>query len=341
MEQYRDLLLLIPLLGSRMLNYSNTGREISTRPVLAILAADIHLSHKPPLIRTAEEDWYEAMSRPLRELQSLCQTHQAPCVIAGDIFDDGWRPHKCPPSLINLALRELPDRTYAVAGNHDLPYHRYEEVQKSAFWTLVQAGKIIPLEYKKPLELESLSLHGFPWGYDPEPIEKHDLEGRLFLAVIHVYVWSAGRGYPGAPEESRVKNFLKKVEGFDSCVTGDNHIPISWNLKKENLGTSLFNPGVFLRRKSDEVNHQPRIGLLGYDGSVEIHYLDTSQDKLLDLSDERLKSTLLKTEEFLQELTSLGDSELDFESALREEIRKDSISPKVSEIILSTLEKRK
>ena len=53
--------------------------------VIAILTADIHLSHKPPVWRSNEPDWYAAMRRPLYELQDLQQKYECPILAAGDM----------------------------------------------------------------------------------------------------------------------------------------------------------------------------------------------------------------------------------------------------------------
>jgi hypothetical protein len=40
-----------------------------SKTALAILVSDIHLSDKPPIFRSSEPDWFEAMKRPLDQLQ--------------------------------------------------------------------------------------------------------------------------------------------------------------------------------------------------------------------------------------------------------------------------------
>jgi hypothetical protein len=61
------------------------------KKIVAIVCSDIHLKHKPPLCRWGEDDWYEAMQRPLLQLQHLADKYDAPILYAGDIFDR-WNP---------------------------------------------------------------------------------------------------------------------------------------------------------------------------------------------------------------------------------------------------------
>ena len=106
--------------------------------VVAIACADIHLQHTAPICRSGEPDWYAAMARPLEELRGLQENYDCPILCAGDVFNH-W--NNCPPELINWAIKHLP-KMYAIPGQHDLPQHRLDDVRKSAYWTMVEAGVI-------------------------------------------------------------------------------------------------------------------------------------------------------------------------------------------------------
>jgi len=88
--------------------------------VLAILMADIHLSLKAPIWRSAEPDWLDAQARPLKEVKLLQDKYKCPVICAGDIFDrsrktaDGWN---APAELINYAIEYLPDDMYAIPAS--------------------------------------------------------------------------------------------------------------------------------------------------------------------------------------------------------------------------------
>ncbi len=193
---------------------------------IAILCSDLHLSHKPPLWRSAEPDWYAAQDRPLSQLRNLSSGLRVPVVIAGDIFDDGWRPHRCPPELINFAMRALPAACYAIPGQHDLPYHRYEDRFKSAYWTLVEAKTIVDLHDGKWLSYgDNLILHGFPWNCPIIPNRckrKSDLE--VHLVVAHAYIWIKDHGFPGAKEEHHARSYATALQTYDAAVFGDNAV---------------------------------------------------------------------------------------------------------------------
>ena len=315
--------------------------------VLAILLADIHLSLKPPLWRSAEEDWLEVQAKVLCEVDWLQEKYGCPVICAGDIFDrsrkiaDGWNASA---ELINFAIKYLPDNMYAIPGQHDLPNHQYIDIDRSAYWTLVKAGKIknippIPQEhYDITIIDKRLALFGFPPGYEILPNEVNNESCILDIAVIHDYVWIPGHSYPDAPKEKRLgqTSFDKKWLGYDVLVYGDNHKGFT-----HKIGTStVFNCGTLMRRKSDEIDYRPQVGLLLADGSVVPHYLDISQDKYLDTVDlaEKERSNLDMTE-FFNELEKLGKTALDFKEAMKEYFAGGKTSSEAKQIILEAMEK--
>lgn len=282
-------------------------KRLKGKQVVAILVADIHLSHRPPLARSAEPNWYLAMRRQLVELKILQEAADCPIVCAGDIFDN-WNS---PPELINFAIANLPFM-YAVPGQHDLPYHSYEDRRKSAYWTLVEACKIKNL-YGSIHSVAQVNLHPFPWGTEVTPtIESHGLA--FEIAVVHSYIWSDPTTcFPDAPKEAHCNKWKKRLEGYDVAVFGDNHKGFITTVGK----TQVWNCGSFFRRHSDEVNYNPRVGLLLSDGTIGPYCMDCSQDKFLEL-DVIQKSVTVDVNQFLEELSRLVYSGLDFVEAVKQ-----------------------
>jgi hypothetical protein len=50
---------------------------------------------------------------------------------------------------------------FAVPGQHDLPYHRMEDLMKSSFWTLVEAKVIAPIPMLADFESNPLYQYDF------------------------------------------------------------------------------------------------------------------------------------------------------------------------------------
>ncbi len=196
---------------------------LDPKEVAAIVCSDIHLQHRPPIARSNEPDWYEAMARPLLEISTLCRIYSVPLIIAGDVCNR-W---DSPPELINFAIKMLPKEVYAVPGQHDLPNHRYDRIKKSAYWTLVEAGSITNLEEDKPYYIKerNIVLYGFPWNAVLKPRSNAARDGgtAIHIAVVHKYIWIKGHSFPGARREDRAKTIIGELDGYDAIVAGDNH----------------------------------------------------------------------------------------------------------------------
>lgn len=296
--------------------------------VIAVLCSDIHLRHTCPVSRAEKDNWYEVQAGYLKQLGDLANKHEVPIVCAGDIFHK-W--NSC-PELINFAMVKLP-KMYAVPGQHDLPFHNYDDIKKSAYWSMVQSGRVIDIKANEPLKIsDNLTLHPFPYGF--VPIQPNNKKGKgVQLAVIHRYIWMEGKGYPGAPEETRLSNTLPQLKGYDVAVFGDNHSGF--------FKGKVLNCGGFMRQKSDEKDYKPMVGLLMNDGSINVHYLDVKKDKWEDKVVDALTkdpNTLQHFEELVELLQESGEVVLDFGAILHRHIRKLKVSPDVREVILKSLE---
>lgn len=294
---------------------------------VAVLVSDIHLSHKPPLARSAEPDWYAAMARQLRELKELAEG--IPILCAGDVFDK-WNS---PPELINFAIDELP-HMYCVPGQHDLPHHNLEDIRKTAYATLVKAGVITNIVEPVVIAGSRIVAYGAPWGRSipsPEPIK-----GKLQVLVAHMYCHKNGFGFPGAPKEQNVTVLSHDTNCFDAAVFGDNHKGF---LYKERI----LNHGTFYRRKMDEVNYQPQVGLLFRDGTIQrIPMATAAEDKFIDANETvELMEKAADMTAFLSDLSSLSQLDkkaLDFMDSISHFVKHSSISKGVRLILKDAIE---
>lgn len=301
--------------------------------VRAIFVADLHLQAKPPVCRSAEPDWFEAMARPLKELQGLVDEYKVPVLYAGDIFDR-WDAR---PEVVNFALTHLPPG-YAVPGQHDLPNHSYDEIKRSAYWTLVEAERLIniPIDDHIVIASAGLVVYGFPWGYPPRPLSEEQAACKLLsIALIHRFIYTKTTGYPGAPPEARVPAYKAALAGYDAAVFGDNHKGF---IQPGN--PTICNCGGFMRRKVDERDYRPGVGLLHTDGTVTRHYFDTSEDAFAEISEaEEAVAKVLDMSAFVDGLRGLeSDDALDFIAAMERFIRENDVPQRVAEIMIQASE---
>jgi DNA repair exonuclease SbcCD nuclease subunit len=305
------------------------------KQVIAIFCADIHLSLNAPIWRSAEPDWFAAMKRPLDELNQLEEKYRCPIFCAGDIFDK-WNS---PPELINFAIENLPEDIICIPGQHDLPLHNYSDIKKSAYWTLVKAGVINNMNFGeeewREENIPKLALWGFPYGSSVQAINKRNFK-RITVAIAHEYKWIKGCNYMGTSKDQNISKIKTTKLGYDIIVYGDNHKGFSSCFTD---GTQIFNCGSLMRRNSDQLDYKPQVGLLYDDGTVKPHYLDTSEDKHLDVERKTLGEDSLNMRDFIKELEKLGDTDLDFNDAMNNYLKKNKIKMPITNIILKAMGK--
>lgn len=324
--------------------YGEVPTVSSSDEVVTIVCSDIHITATPPIARSTEKNWLLAQEGYLTQLWDLVEKHNvARVVYVGDIFHK-WN---APPEAINFAIRNLPPGI-AVPGQHDLPYHRYEDVERSAYWTLVEAGTVIDLGlYGSFLIRKSggnFLFTGFPWGI--EITRPPASPGCIQVLVNHQYVWSdETNSYPGVEMDKSkgfIKHLSKALEGYNIAVFGDNHK--GWEgvypSPNEIFYKTVYNCGALIPRNADERHYKPSVGLLYTDSSIKRFYLDTSKDVW---ADEKVDPDFIHKDKFLQFLDTLEnitDSTTDFYEVILRSLNND-VSKNVKELILKALEPRK
>lgn len=316
--------------------------------LIAVLCSDLHLTLQAPACRK-ETDWLEVQAGYLKQLKQAAthkvrispqhewEKEQVPILCAGDIFDR-WN---AAPELINFALEHLPDGMICVPGQHDLPNHRMDLMHRSGYGVLKRAGKIKDISGSILVPGDSeFAAYGFGWEEEIEPLDPNNeqrpgaVKAIIHVAVIHKYMWAVGAKYPGAPEEARLRSFEKKLRGYDVAVVGDNHLHFSAAAGE----CQVFNCGGFIRRKSDELERRPCVGLLYSDGSIKTHYLNVSGDQFHNDSKKREEAPV-NMKEFIDSLEGLGEQGLDFREAVRQHLRSKDLKPSVKKLIEEIMNK--
>lgn len=313
--------------------------------VIAVACSDVHFCHNPPVARSAEPDWYAAQARAWREVVDLSKEHCASISIAGDVFDK-WHANKT-PQLINWTIDQFSEcqqgRTdgwgiFAVPGQHDLPEHRYDAIDQTAYHSLVLSHVIQDVRGHEYTNIAGGygCVHAFPWGFDIHPkVKTSNTESYIDIAMCHAYIWKKGHAYPGAPQSQRVAKYRDQLKGYTTAIFGDNHK--GFIVKDKDL--TIMNCGTLMCRKSDERDYKPMVGLIYEDGTIEPHYLDTSQDQWLE---ESLIEEFEKSEEdmssFIEDLKQLGIDSLDFREAVEQYMSKHDVDNDVRNLVLQSME---
>lgn len=283
--------------------------------VIAVACADLHFSLKPPVARSAETDWLGVQAGYWDQVENVALKYEAPVVVAGDIFDR-WNS---PPELVNAVIRWFKGRSkkYAVPGNHDLPPGGTADYFKSSYWTLNEAGAIrdVGIGAGASWQGRDFRIHPYAHGKSLDHPQYLGTKGDKTpnIAVVHHYAWF-GRydGHPGANTDHRIPVLADHFKDMDVVIWGDNHKTVG----PMKVGdTTHFNPGSFMRRKSDEVDHRPCVGLIREDKTVDVHRLDVGNDRWADpatIPAERSAGDDIDFTEFKTALMKLGESPHDF-----------------------------
>ncbi len=299
---------------------------------IALFCSDLHLSHKPPLYRSNEPNWYDAMLRPIEELKKLQRRYNCPVFCAGDIFNV-WN---APAELINWALKHLPNM-YVIPGQHDLPDHSLKDIERSAFWTLVQAGKIEMLhsEFARAFCLTS-SVHVSGFAFGEKVVPGQSCRYLKHIAIIHQYNWIPKCNYIGAKTESLVSTTREEFNGYDVVVAGDNH---KWFTAKTKSGV-FWNCGSLMRRHANEKHYFPTIGMLTEDGRMIGYELSISEDNYIEVTKEETKENEMDLQKLVSSLQNLNNSKTDFVKTVEEFMEKYGSDKEVQKILAAAMESK-
>lgn len=295
-----------------------------SKEIVAIACSDIHLSHTRPRCR-GEKDWYATMWKYLKQLRELQAEHNYCYIIfAGDLFDR-WNAG---PELINFAIKNLPRKMVCIPGQHDIPYHDVSSIHKSAYWTLVETEII---KHYNTFRLKcGLRFTFFPYGEKITP-PAGSIRGDTTkdICVTHQFLWMDEHGYPGAPSTSHISAKEEEFSEYDLVISGDNHK--GFHHKK------FFNCGGFMRRKSNENEYHPRVGLITKEGEIIPHFLDVKED-VIYANDQIQVEEDLELNEFIDSLNKLEKCSLDFKEAIHQVIEKQHVPEQVRRILLGAMD---
>ena len=311
----------------------------------AILTADIHLTDRRPICR--KDDYLETLRQKLDFIREVQRKHDnCPILDAGDIFDY-W---KCTPALISWALSNLPDGMVTIPGNHDLPQHNPNLLNKSGLFVLALAKKIFLLSDGATFKTNNADVYGCSWGREQEiekrfnrtpPSQTSENKSKRRVIILHTMTWSRklGKPWPGCtdPHAGRV---MKRIPNYDLILTGHNH----QSFTNKTGGKLLVNPGSIMRRTVDQVDHQPKI-YLWFAKENDVIPVDVPIRPSREvISREHIEIEEEKERRLVAFVRRLHDSDwtvgFSFEENLRKFFQENRVNTRVRDIIWEAVEER-
>lgn len=291
-------------------------RTKRNKKVSAILCSDFHLREDTPSCFTGDfqkEQWVA-----LNFIKQYQAMHNCPVIVAGDIFHH-WKPS---PYLISKTMEWIPDKTYAIFGQHDLPQHSLDLARKSGLWTLMEGGKI-------------KILGGWHYGQDPNKGEGGMLgPGGKIICVWH-HLTYISKPFPGA-EGGMAEGILRKYPQFDLIVTGDNHCSFTVEYK----GRRLVNPGNITRQVADQIDFQPRVALwYAEDNSIQWVNLPKQEGVISREHIDRVQERNDRIDAFVSRLGGDWQATMSFEDNLDTFFAQTQVRDSVKQIIYNAIDK--
>jgi len=285
-----------------------------------IFTSDWHIRSNSPVCR--KDDFFQIQKKSLEVLRDVSLQEKAVIVVAGDIFDQA-RPDKS-QELENMLIDIFSScKVYFISGNHDLVYHRFENLDKCSVGVLSRQPNWFLLD-----RFEDEFLSGFSFN------EEVQSNGKRIL-ILHTFCDKTKNPFIASSETP--SSLFQKYPEYNLIVTGDNHK--GFVEKKRNK--ILFNPGCLVRQSVNEKYYKPQAFLFDpTNDEYEIIELPDSDEGVIDDShliiqkerDERLEKFIKRFQDGERIL------ELDFRNNVLNFIKENKISKKVEEKILMAME---
>lgn len=291
----------------------------------SILISDIHLRENQPVCRV--DDYWKSQSIKIQFIKILQEKYQCPVLASGDIFHQ-WKPS---PYLLSWAIEHLPDNMIVIPGQHDLPQHNIELLDKTGLFVLEKAGKVKILSEGQSINIgNSVLIYGYPYGSKLQETKENSC---IKAAMCHILTWMKIRPFPGC-EAKDGKSLLKKLKGFNLVLVGDNHR--SFVVKNDRI---LVNPGSIMRMTADQVDHRPCVYLwYAETNTVEPVYLPIKQNVITREHITRQKQRDERIDAFISRLDDEWEAAVSFEENLERFAKANKIRESVMNIITQAIE---
>lgn len=277
-----------------------------------IITADWHIRNTRPRCRI-DEDWIKTQQKALNQIAEICNDRKLPLMVVGDIFNSNSdTSFEC----INMVqkLADYIGGIYILAGNHDLPYHSSENIDKSAIGVLLQSENVFKIEDYS----DEFSAPNFD--------EERNSMPYMFIHTLTI----PSKDKPDFIQCETPESLLEKYPTAKWIFTGDYHR----NFVYEKNGRYVINSGCLIRQVSDMKNYQCGVYLV--DTEMEqiefIPIIDNEElvnDEYIIRENEREE----RIESFVNKLKDVESVSLDFIDNVEKALLVNKIDEKLKDCI--------
>jgi DNA repair exonuclease SbcCD nuclease subunit len=297
-----------------------------------ILTADWHLRSQRPRCRL-DEDWLETQRKVLTLIANEAVEYEADVIVIGDIFHSTNETTNEVIGLVQefaLTLETMNQKLYILAGNHDLPQHNLDNINRSAFQILLNSKNIYHLNQLTRDDgnfTNKLSASNF--GAD----DKLDAE----IVFKHILCFPENEKIPPNDKIVKPSELFAQFENAKYIFTGDYHRQFVYEKGKK----KLLNPGCLLRQAADMIDYEPSVILIDFEnGKLEYKILPIPDDEKM-VTDEYLEKEEMRNnriEAFIERIKENEQVTFDFIENVHNLMKNNKIESEIKNIILELME---
>ena len=289
-----------------------------------LFGSDFHTRSDVPICRL--DDFLKVQEDTINQIYDIAEENSAKVIIAGDLFNKA-KPDDA-QYLETLLIKKMKEvDTSAIPGQHDLLYHKIENIDKGSYGVLMNS---VLKNFKA-----DVSIFGFFYGMDLKNLGN---KNQYKIAVLHKYC--AKKEIPFFIRDGITAKDLCEKYDYDLFIVGDNHHGFIYEHK---TGQKVINCGCVTRQAADFIDYQPKVYLFDTD-TKEIKTIDLldNDPTVIDTSHlEEQKKRDDRITSFVEKLEGNVDIDLSFEQNLKVYIQKNKTSTKVEEKIWQAITLKK
>lgn len=300
-----------------------------------LLTADWHIQGERPRCRR-DADWIETLRLTIRFIVDLANARGISLVVLGDICNT---PRIATPALVMLiAELKRAKSVWISAGNHDLPFHSYENVDDCSFGVLRQYFPELRPDCH-PFGKEGIG--AAPFGLD------EDAPGR-WAQFTHQLVFPNEAARPAPAVGKTAAELADQFPNASWIFIGDYHHAFdvtTYPARLDDGGDAdpgdlvrVVNPGCILRHAADMLDYTPKVAIIDTDqnlvewvtipdpGEIEGGVVTDAYLREEEARDE-------KVEAFIESIRTSGAVSLSFRDNLNRKLTDPAVPEGVREII--------
>lgn len=281
----------------------------------AIITGDWHLRNDVPICRPeTQEEWIDLQFSKVRQIFEYAINHDLPILHTGDLFHRS-QPYYGVVGRFNELCKELKPEFYKLAGNHDLPYHNFDNVLNSGWYSAY--GE----------DIKDFYGGAFHFGTKPTRLKAE-------IVFTHQLIFKTEKELPPMIDGKTAKDLLNEFSKAKYIFTGDNHKTFHY----EKNDRHVINPGCLLRQSATEEDYNTGFYIVNTDTN-KFDFHSIGDDCLLNTNHlQKTKERDERIEAFISKVQASGQVSFNFTENLNAKLLNKKIAQGIKDIVIEIKE---